>query len=111
MLVAKRTRHDANTPDFEQATRATIALGRTQAASLLHDSPQPRSPSLTPQHPKDDEQPQRKAQTPDQTSPEELLPTIDFEEIAQGSNTVLIKFQGSVYTLKRTKNQRLILQK
>lgn len=39
------------------------------------------------------------------------LPTIPFEDIAQGSNEVLIIFEGQVYRLRRTRNDRLILTK
>lgn len=39
-------------------------------------------------------------------------PTIvDFQTIANGSATVLVRLDDSVYTLRRTKNNRLILQK
>ena len=36
---------------------------------------------------------------------------VDFQTIAKGSTTVLIRLDDTLYTLRRTKNNRLILQK
>lgn len=41
----------------------------------------------------------------------EVTPTLDFQAIAKGSKTVLIRLDETVYTLRLTKNKRLILQK
>lgn len=38
-------------------------------------------------------------------------PLIDFDQVAGESTTVLIRFQDAVYTLKRTRNNRLVLHK
>ena len=44
---------------------------------------------------------------PRQTEP----PTVPFEQIAQGSNEILITYDGQIYRLRRTRNNRLILTK
>lgn len=46
-------------------------------------------------------------QSPECDSPK----TFDFEEMAEGQNLVLIRFNGVDYRLQRTRKQRLILQK
>ncbi|MEL6104925.1 MAG: hemin uptake protein HemP [Planctomycetota bacterium] len=43
--------------------------------------------------------------------PAEPTKVIDFQSIANGSTTVLIRLDDTLYTLRRTKNNRLILQK
>ncbi|MEO1529227.1 MAG: hemin uptake protein HemP [Planctomycetota bacterium] len=50
------------------------------------------------------------ASLPSVESPAEM-PVVDFASIAKGSTTVLIRLDDSLYTLRRTKNNRLILQK
>lgn len=49
---------------------------------------------------------------PDSLDPRPQEPTtIAFEQIANGLAEVLITFEGQVYRLRRTKNDRLILTK
>ena len=38
-------------------------------------------------------------------------PVFDFQEMSGGSNIVVIQYDGAIYTLKRTRNNRLVLHK
>ena len=38
-------------------------------------------------------------------------PMVDYDDIARGSNMVLIRFEGAIYSLKKTRNRRLVLHK